>query len=199
MKTILVKILIYKFINILLININKMTKLELIIGPMFSGKSTEIIRRIRLLNKINKKVLVVKPTIDNRYITNKVTTHNFDSVDCLVVTNLSEINNIIKDYDTLVIDEGQFFSDLKENVINWINDINIIVAGLDGDFQRKPFGQILELIPYSDKCYKLSSLCNICNDGTKAPFSFRKIKTDDTILVGGEESYIPVCRKHYKL
>lgn len=177
-------------------------KLELIIGPMFSGKSTELIRRIRMLQKIDKKVLVTKPIIDNRYISDKITSHNYESVDCLVLHTLSEISDKdIISYDTIIVDEGQFFPDLLTTVVRWIDNypINIIVGGLDGDFQRQPIGQILHLIPYADKCYKLNSLCSICKDGTKASFSFRSVKSSDKILVGGSESYIPVCRKHYLL
>jgi len=174
--------------------------LELIIGPMFSGKSTEIIRKIRLLQKINKKVLVIKPNIDNRYDNNKVTSHDFESADCISISLLSDVHeNIIKQHDTIIIDEGQFFNDLVEVIDNWLKlyKINIIVAGLDGDYQQKPIGQILNLIPLSNKCIKLNSLCNICNNGTKAPFSFRTDQSQNTILIGGADKYIPVCRKHY--
>ena len=177
-------------------------KLELIIGPMFSGKSTELIRRIRLLQKISKKVLVIKPTIDSRYITNKITTHNFESVECMVLKELEDISDIIiKEYHTIVIDEGQFFTTLKETIVRWLDNfsINIIVGGLDGDFKKNPIGQILELIPHSDSCTKLTSLCNVCNDGTPAPFTLRTVKSNDTVLVGGAESYIPVCRKHHSI
>ncbi len=176
--------------------------LEIIIGPMFSGKSTEIIRRIRLLQKIDKKILIIKPSIDNRYTSDKITSHNYESVDCVVVNNLSDINDfMIKEHDTVVIDEGQFFDDLVETVDNWLNTykINIIVAGLDGDFQQKPIGKILNLIPLSNKCVKLNSLCNICKDGTKAPFSFRIVQSKEAVLVGGSDSYIPLCRTHYNL
>lgn len=174
--------------------------LELIIGPMFSGKSTEIIKRVRLLKIINKKILIIKPKIDNRYIEGKITSHNFETIDCKIINNLYEITDSeINELDTLVIDEGQFFDDLLETVTRWINSfqINIIVAGLDGNFQQKPIGQILNLIPLSNKCIKLNSVCNICKDGTEAPFSHRHIKSDKTILIGGSDSYIPVCRKHY--
>ena len=174
--------------------------LELIIGPMFSGKSTEIIRRIRILQKIKQKILVIKPNIDNRYNNNKVTSHDFESADCISVSLLSEINeNIIKQHDTIIIDEGQFFNDLVEVIDNCLKlyKKNIIVAGLDGDYQQKPIGQILNLIPLSNKCIKLNSLCNICNNGTKAPFSFRTDQSQNTILIGGSDKYIPVCRKHY--
>ena len=175
-------------------------KLELIIGPMFSGKSTELIRRIKLLQKIEKKVLVFKPTIDSRYNQDKITSHNYESVDCLILGKLDEIpdDEVIK-YNTIVVDEGQFFYDLVPTITRWIDNfsVDIIVGGLDGDFQRQPIGTILDLIPHADKCYKLISLCNICKDGTEAPFSFRLVNSADKVLVGGSESYIPVCRKHF--
>ena len=174
--------------------------LEMIIGPMFSGKSTEIIRKIRLLRSIDNKILVIKPLIDNRYICDKITTHNYESVDCIIINNLSEISeDQIKNLNTIVIDEGQFFNDLFNIIKKWLNtyNIHIIIAGLDGDFQQKPIGDILKLIPLSDKCIKLNSLCNICKDGTKAPFSFRLDESKKSILVGGSDKYIPLCRTHY--
>ena len=70
---------------------------------------------------------------------------------------------------------------------------------MDGDFQKNPIGQILDLIPHSDKCTKLNSLCSVCKNGTEAPFSFRKTKSNEKVLVGGADMYIPVCREHYKL
>jgi thymidine kinase len=175
-------------------------KLELIIGPMFSGKSTELIRRIRLLQIIDKKILVIKPVIDSRYNIDKITSHNYESIDCKVLEKLEDIidDEIIK-YDTIVVDEGQFFSDLVHIVTKWVDNfnVNVIVGGLDGDFQRQPIGNILNLIPHADQCHKLTSLCNICKDGTTAPFSFRSVDSLDKVLVGGSESYIPVCRRHF--
>ena len=137
--------------------------------------------------------------ISYQSIVDKITTHNFDSVECIVLEKLNEIDYMIKDYHTIVIDEGQFFSDLKSTVLIWLENysVNIIVGGLDGDFQKNPIGMILDLIPHSDSCIKLCSLCNVCKDGTPAPFSLRTVKSDDKVLVGGAESYIPVCRKHY--
>jgi len=174
-------------------------KLELIIGPMFSGKSTEIIRRIRLLKIINKKIIVIKPNIDNRYHETKIISHNFESADCIVLSCLNDLNIDITNYDTIIIDEAQFFNDLKSVVIKWLENYNIdiIITGLDGDFEKNPIGQILELIPHAEKCQKINSLCNLCNDGTEGCFSFRKVESKNKILVGGVESYIPVCRKHY--
>lgn len=174
--------------------------LELIIGPMFSGKSTELIRKIRLLQKIEKKILVIKPIIDTRYNQTKITSHNFESVDCITINRLDEISDeTVQQFHSIIIDEGQFFSDLVSTVKKWVDNynVNIIVGGLNGDFQRQPFGAILDLIPYADECIKLSSLCSICKDGTKAPFTFRLLNLTDKILVGGSESYIAICRKHY--
>ena len=174
-----------------------MGKLEIFLGPMFAGKSTEIIRRIRKMKFIGKKILVVKPQIDNRYNEEKITSHDYETADCIIVNNLSELN--VKDYNTIIIDEGQFFNDLKEYVISWVDifDINVVVAGLDGDFQRQPIGQILELIPYADSCIKLNALCSKCKDGTNASFSHRIIHSNEQILIGGSDTYIPLCRKCY--
>jgi thymidine kinase len=167
---------------------------------MFSGKSTEIIRRIKLCKIINMRVLVIKPNIDNRYNDSKITSHDFETADCISVNTLGELNNI-NEYDYIIIDEGQFFNDLKEVIVEWLNQykVNIIISGLDGDFEKNPIGQILTLIPHAEKCIKLNSLCRLCNDGTEAPFSFRKVSSKDKILVGGVEMYIPVCRKHYQI
>ena len=174
-----------------------MGKLEIFLGPMFAGKSTEIIRRIRKMKFIGKKILVVKPQIDNRYNEDKITSHDYETADCIIVTNLSELN--VKDYNTIIIDEGQFFNDLKEYVISWVDifDINVVVAGLDGDFQRQPIGQMLELIPYADSCIKLNALCSKCKDGTNASFTHRIIHSNEQILIGGSDTYIPLCRKCY--
>jgi thymidine kinase len=173
--------------------------LELIIGPMFSGKSSELIRKIRLAKTINKKVLVIKPLIDNRYDNTKIVSHSLEAENCETVEKLEMLNTIINDYDLIVIDEGQFFSDLKENVIKWveINKKDVIVGGLDGDFKRNPIGQILDLIPYSSKCNKLNSLCKMCGDGTWAYFTHRFSNNNQQIMIGGNEMYAALCRKHF--
>jgi thymidine kinase len=175
-----------------------MSKLDVFLGPMFSGKSTELIRIIRLYRIINKKILIIKPIIDNRYNSDSITNHNNESEKSISVNNLSEIQNI-QDYDLIIIDEGQFFNDLKENIKKWIDNYNIkiIVAGLDGDYNRNPFYNILEILPLADNFVKYKSLCNICNDGTEAIYTFRKSNSNEQILIGSNEYYIPVCREHY--
>jgi len=174
--------------------------LSLIIGPMFSGKSTELIRKIRLAKTINKKVLVVKPLLDKRYIENKIVSHSFESEICETVEKLEEIDTLIENYDLIVIDEGQFFPDLKVYTLKWVENNNkeVIIGGLDGDFLRKPIGQILELIPYADHCKKINSLCKVCNDGKAGIYTYRIDKnSENQIEIGGIESYMPLCRKHY--
>jgi thymidine kinase len=176
------------------------SKLDIIIGPMFSGKSFELIRRIRLLKILEKEYLVIKPKLDDRYTDeNVICTHNYDKEKCIQVKKLSESYHNNYNYDTIFIDEAQFFPDLKDFVLNVLEkkNINIVMAGLDGDFLRKPFGQVLELIPYSDTCIKKRALCKICKDGSHALFSHRISSRDEQVLVGSTETYTPVCRKCY--
>lgn len=173
--------------------------LELIIGPMFSGKSTELIRKIRLAKIIDKKVIVIKPIIDIRYKNNKIVSHSFESEECESIQLLAEMDQKINNYDLIVVDEGQFFPDLKEYVLKWVdvNKKDVIVGGLDGGHKRNKIGDILELIPYSDSCVKIKSLCKKCNDGTQAIFTHRMNDNQDQVQIGGAETYIPLCRKHY--
>jgi thymidine kinase len=180
----------------------KTGELKLFIGPMFSGKSSELIKEIRLARVINMKVLVVKPSIDNRYDEKMIVSHSFDKEECLTTSELSKIDEIITNYDVIIIDEGQFFKDLKEMVVKWtdVYKKKVIIGSLDGDFMRQPIGSVLELIPYADKCVKLNSLCKICNDGTNAIFSYRLNNNGiEQIKIGGSESYMPLCRKHYNI
>lgn len=177
-------------------------KLDLIIGPMFSGKSTELIRHIRMLKVINASYVVIKPRMDTRYSSdNKIVSHNQDSEGCIVADDLNEISDeTIRDTNYLIVDEGQFLQNLKSKVLYWVESLgkNVIVGGLDGDFQRNPIGEILQLIPYADSYTKKTALCKVCNDGTAALFSHRMSNVNkDQICIGSTESYIPVCREHY--
>lgn len=173
--------------------------LELIIGPMFSGKSTKLIHKIQLARSIYKKVIVIKPSIETRYGEDKIFSHSLQSEICLSSSYLQTFDNDIHLFDLIVIDEGQFFPDLKKYVLKWVetDKKNVLVGGLDGDSERNPFGQILDLIPYSDKVKKLSSYCKLCNNGTLAIFTKRLIPHDEQIQVGGSNIYMPLCRKHY--
>ena len=181
-----------------------MGSLELIIGPMFAGKSCELFRKIRILKVLNKPYVVIKPIIDTRDQLDIITSHNFDKEPCFILSNLKDIYNTIDasyfdNIDTILIDEGQFFNDLKEIVLELVEKYNknIIISGLDGDFNRNKFGHLLDLIPYSDKCTKLSAMCLKCKDGTPGIFSHRINISDNQICIGASDKYISVCRKHY--
>jgi thymidine kinase len=175
-------------------------KLELIIGNMFSGKSSELIRRINREKSINKKILVVNYNLDNRYSTDSVSTHDQVQVKCVRVNTLSEIDlDVIRNVDSIFIDEGQFFSDLFDSVISFVDIYkkHVVVSGLDGDSSRNTFGDIIKLIPICDTVDKLRAYCNKCNDGTYAPFTKKIICSKELIDIGGSDKYIPVCRKHF--
>lgn len=176
-----------------------MAKLDLIFGPMFAGKSCEIIRRVRLLKVCNKKYLLVKPLIDTRYSQNEVVSHNFDKETCLPVNNLSEIYSKLNGIDSVFIDEAQFFTNLKNDVLNIVENYNcnVIITGLDGDSNRNKFGEILDLIPYCDTCTKINALCQVCLDGTPGIFSYRKTDNDKQVHLGAGNEYMAICRKHY--
>uniref|UniRef100_A0A6C0J469 thymidine kinase n=1 Tax=viral metagenome TaxID=1070528 RepID=A0A6C0J469_9ZZZZ len=177
-----------------------MPRLDIIIGPMFAGKSCEIIRMVRLLKVCEKDYLIVKPKIDNRYSSDEIVSHNYDKEKCIAIQNLTDIYSYCKSYhNTIFIDEAQFFKDLKEQVLNLVENLNynVVITGLDGDSNRNKFGQVLDLIPYADSCKKITALCQICKDGTPGIFSYRKSSDESQILIGAKDEYMTVCRKHY--
>jgi thymidine kinase len=169
---------------------------------MFSGKSSELIRRINREKSINKKILVLNFIGDNRYGSSSVATHDNLKVNCLKLEKLNDITeNMIQQYDSFFIDEGQFFNDLY-NVVSKLVDTHhkhVVVSGLDGDYLRNPFGDIIKLIPICDTLDKLKAYCCKCNNGTSAPFTKKSIKnkSKNVIDIGGMDKYIPVCRQHY--
>jgi len=178
--------------------------LELIIGPMYAGKSTELLRIINRYKCLNKKICVINHSFNNRYGSTGLTTHNRTTFDqCVIITKLAELDNdnnndAISGIDVIIIEELQFFEDAFEYVTKWCDSGKIVIcAGLDGDYLRNPFGDVLRLIPHADKVTKLNSLCKKCGDGTLAHFTKRIILSKETTLVGSDEMYEAVCRKHY--
>ena len=177
-------------------------KLELIIGNMFSGKSSELIRRINREKSINKKIIVVNYISDNRYSSSSVATHDNIKINSLRLEKLSDITeNMIHQYDSFFIDEAQFFKDLYDTTVKLVDTYNkhVVISGLDGDIHRNGFGDIIKLIPMCDSVDKLTAYCTKCNNGTIAPFTKKKINDRKTnvIDIGGSDKYIPVCRFHY--
>ncbi|VVU94921.1 Thymidine kinase [seawater metagenome] len=181
---------------------NHNTKLQIIIGPMFSGKSTELIRLIREYKFIEAKIMVIKHSLDDsRYERSKLCTHDKQTEDCLSTNNLMNLTSTKEylDAEVIFIEEAQFFDNLFEFVSEGLNEKkSFVVAGLDGDFKRNPFGDILKLIPLAEKVVKLNALCFFCKNGTEAPFTKRLIQSQDQQLVGGADSYASVCRYHYE-
>ena len=181
----------------------KTGRLEVIIGPMFAGKSTKLIEIANRYESIQKHILTITHIIDNRYGEGVISSHNHIQKKCMTTDLLEKIlkNPDYKASEIVVIEEGQFFADLKSFVIRAVDmdKKHVIVGGLSGDYQRKPFGQILELIPIADSVQKISAFCKICNDGTEAHFTKRIISgnMETQTLVGSNDIYMPVCRNHY--
>ncbi len=176
-----------------------MGHLTVILGCMFAQKTTELLRHIRRSRSIGFNVLVINYKHDVRYGTDVIASHDRDTVPARAIESLAEIGDI-SGYDVIVIDEGQFYPDLVAKVTEWvdINDkLQVIVSGLDGDAQRRPFGQILELIPHAESVIRLSSYCAVCRDGTSAHFSKKIAGSSDTVEIGSGDKYIPVCRRHW--
>jgi thymidine kinase len=191
--------------------------LEIILGPMFSGKTTML---IELYNKYNEKtknfmnynsednieiyedikVAVINYSKDKRYHETMLSTHDQVMIPCTFADNLNDVINTreIIDADVVLINEGQFFPDLFENVIIMVENMNknVHVCGLDGDYNRNKFGQLLDLIPYCNNVLKLSSKCSICYHN--ASFTHRKTDEQEQIVIG-TDSYIPLCRGCYNM
>lgn len=180
-----------------------MGKIDLIIGCMYSGKTSELQKRYKRDTISGLRCIIVNHILDDRYDDDdKITSHDNVQIKCFKTRHLSDFVDMstYKNADNIYIDEGQFFQGLKDFVIKAaeLDDKNITICGLDGDFNRETFGEIIDLIPYSDSICKLTAICSICRNGTPAIFS-KKIVNDDSqiINVGALDKYIAVCRKHY--
>jgi thymidine kinase len=216
-------------------------ELDLYIGCMFSGKSTELQRHVRRLDVIKAPYIIFNHSIDIRYGENVQCTHNKEKIECISLTNLKDIyekgnEGIVDKYKAarfVFIEEAQFFGDLFDFVLCAINldGKKVHLYGLDGDYKQEPFGDLLRLIPHADNVHKLKSFCKDCGDGTKGIFTIRDIdnieepispksrlkkmsensgdsgkfdkdnqdkldKKDVQILVGTDDLYKTVCRKH---
>lgn len=177
--------------------------LELIIGPMFAGKSSTILQRVKRAEVIGIKTFIVTSSIDIRYNTNTnlVKTHDQESVQAIGLEDIKEITRFAGfcGAKLIIIEEAQFFSGLYEMVKNLVEVYkrDVIVVGLDGDSDRKPFGEILQLVPLADTITKLTALCKRCGDGTPALFTYSKLTKDTQVCVGDASIYEALCRKHY--
>jgi len=182
--------------------------LELIVGPMFSGKSTAALLKLAQMADIGFDVLYVNHADDIRNTEAQdgvVSTHNSQykslskKINSVKVTHLSDVD--VEDYQYIGVDEGQFYPDLYENVLEWVTVYgkNVIVASLDGDAYRRKFGQVLDLIPNADSVTKLKAYCDRCRENEKkirpAPFTARLSTSKDAKVVGGRNLYMAMCRE----
>jgi thymidine kinase len=170
-------------------------KIELILGPMFSGKSTRLIELIRKSVYKAKKSIMIKYFADKRYSEkSEIVTHDllkYDSIDC---KNLRDSFDLLKKYDVIGIDEGQFFPDIVEVCQELaLLKKTVIVAALNGDFRMEPFPVISRLIPKADKIKLLKAYCFNCHKDAK--FSLRIVQSNETVLIGAGEAYKPACRE----
>jgi len=173
--------------------------LSIIMGNMFSGKTSELIRRLKRLKVIGKNILVVNSAKDTRSPEQVLKTHDNVKFNCLKVYDLFEIINKpeFDEADIVAIDEAQFFPRLKKFVECCLHmNKSVILAGLDADSFQCKFGEILDCVPLACDVTKLSALCMCCNDGTPGPFTKRTVEDKTLELIGGSDMYIAVCREH---
>lgn len=176
--------------------------LEMIVGCMFSGKSSELIRRIRQHRILGSAMLLVHHQSDSRYDSTAIVSHDLVRERSHSYSRLEDVR-MHPQYErskVVFIEEAQFFADLYNEVVRMvdIDGKHVVLCGLDGDYQRQPFEQITRLIPFAESVMKCSALCSLCKDGTPGVFSKRIAPSTQREFVGGINEYIPVCRKHYK-
>ncbi|CAD5218744.1 unnamed protein product [Bursaphelenchus okinawaensis] len=169
--------------------------IHLIVGPMFSGKTTELFRLSNRYSLAGKRVVVVKYARDTRYDDLMVCTHDLRKMDAISAVKVNDVWDELIKHDVIGIDEGQFFDDVVE-CAEQLADMGktVIIAALDGDFQRKPFPNIATLFPLAEKVDKVNAVCR-CGDD--ASFTLRTVKCNQVEVIGGKEMYEAVCRTCY--
>jgi len=175
----------------------KVGTIEVVAGSMFSGKTEELIRRLKRAKIAKQKVDIYKPAIDVRYSENEVVSHDENSIRSTPVDNSANILLLSDDADVIGIDEAQFFDKgLIEVVVKLANmGIRVIVAGLDMDFKGVPFGPIPGLMAIADDVTKVHAICVRC--GSIAQFSHRLSEKEQVVLLGEKDIYEPLCRGCY--
>lgn len=175
-------------------NNKKKGSIEVVCGSMFSGKTEELLRRLRRAEIAQQKVLICKPSIENRYEKNKVVSHDRSSIDCILVKTASEILDLPTDIDVLGIDEAQFFDNELVDICNTLanNGVRVIIAALDMDYEGRPFEPIPQLLSVADEVTKVRAICVKCGD--LATFSYRIVEKNERILIGEKKEYEARCR-----
>jgi thymidine kinase len=171
--------------------------LEVICGSMFSGKTEELIRRLKRVRIANQRLLVVKPLLDTRYAKEKIVSHDTNSYISTPIEDPLQILSMAEDVEVIGVDEAQFFDDSIVDVCEQLatRGVRVIAAGLDMDFSGKPFGPMPQLMAKADHVTKLHAICVRC--GAMANYSFRIAAGEDQVLLGATDSYEPRCRQCY--
>ena len=177
--------------------VNRLGWIEVICGSMFSGKTEELIRRLKRAKIARQKVEIFKPEIDKRYDEINVVSHDENAIMSTPVQSASQILLLTNDVNVVGIDEAQFFDDELPAVCNQLanSGIRVIVAGLDMDYLGKPFGPIPDLIAISEDVTKVHAVCMNCGD--LAHYTHRMVKNDQLVMLGEMDSYEPLCRRCY--
>jgi thymidine kinase len=175
----------------------RMGLIEVITGSMFSGKTEELIRRLKRAKIARQKVEIFKPIVDNRYSETEVVSHDENAIQSIPVSDSSKILDLVSEVQVVGIDEAQFFDDGLIEVCNKLADrgIRVIVAGLDMDYKGRPFGPIPGLMAIAEYITKVHAICQRCGD--LAQYSFRKSEEEELVLLGELDEYEPLCRKCY--
>jgi len=171
--------------------------IEVVCGSMFSGKTEELIRRMRRAEFAKMKVEIFKPRIDNRYHEENVVSHNQTTIRSTVVDHSSQLLLLTGDVEVIGIDEAQFFDDGLPEVCNQLANqgIRVIIAGLDMDFMGRPFGPMPHLLAIAEFVTKVHAIC--VQTGNLANYSYRHVPGDSVVQLGEKESYVPLSRMAY--
>ena len=176
---------------------NKFNSIEIICGPMFSGKTTSLIEKINKEIRNNNKVIIFKPLIDNRYSNDYIVSHDNNKIECKTIKTAEEILAHIDNSEIFAIDECQLFDINIITVCKKLASQNkkIILAGLDNDYRAEPFKQMLGLMKLSNNITKLNAICVKC--GKDASFSYRLSDETEVVVIGKDEKYEARCKKCY--
>lgn len=173
-------------------------RIEVICGSMFSGKTEELIRRLKRAKFARQKVEIFKPAIDNRYSEEDVVSHDRHAIHCTPIDSSASILLLSSDIDVVGIDEAQFFDDNLVSICNWLayRGVRVIIAGLDMDFKGVPFGPMPALCAIADEVTKVHAICVKC--GALAYVSHRTVDNEKRVLLGEQSEYEPLCRECYR-
>uniref|UniRef100_A0AB33JIU2 Thymidine kinase n=1 Tax=Prevotella sp. GTC17262 TaxID=3236797 RepID=A0AB33JIU2_9BACT len=184
--------------NNLIVESHRPGRIEVVCGSMFSGKTEELIRRMRRANFAHQRVEIFKPALDTRYSEEDVVSHDRNTIKCTPIESSGSILLLAEDIDVVGIDEAQFLDDGLVSVCNQLANrgVRVIVAGLDMDYQGIPFGPIPALCAIADEVTKVHAICVKC--GALAYVSHRLVKSDKRVMLGEQEKYEPLCRDCYQ-